>query len=162
MKMTLDQRAKRATTRKNNKVKKDLPLFFSSDQTPPTVDTWKTTQEAEKQRLAAHDDKFAIWWQEFEARRTLDEERAQEGERDGARLFRARLAVLGHALHEDGAHHLVSRPGIREQLVEQVAVARVIPQVVMRVADGEFGFERVLDGRREPRGAIGSHGSSAR
>src|SRR5262249_17772302 len=60
----------------------------------------------------------------------------------------------GPALDEDRRDDLVAGRHVGHDLVDQVACRRargvLIPQVMMRVADGQIGLERGLDGLREP------------
>src|SRR5215471_18047052 len=53
------------------------------------------------------------------------------------------------SLHEDRRHHVVAGADVGEEFVEQVAVIRPLPQMMMRVDDGQVGLE---DGLRGPRG----------
>jgi hypothetical protein len=41
---------------------------------------------------------------------------------------------------------------VGQQLIEQIAAARMIPNVMMRIDDRQFGFEDVLPQLAEPRG----------
>jgi|SaaInlStandDraft_4_1057021.scaffolds.fasta_scaffold26965_2 hypothetical protein len=50
-KLSLEQRSKRLSTKKNNKLKKDYPLFKATN----ILDSWFTTPVLEKKRLQRHD-----------------------------------------------------------------------------------------------------------
>jgi hypothetical protein len=52
-------------------------------------------------------------------------------------------------LDEDGSHDVVARAQVGQQLVEQIAMVGPIPQVMVRVDDGQVGIEDGL-GRRRP------------
>lgn len=52
--LTIDQRAQRNTTRKNNKIDKDYPLLAGAG----VIDDWYTDVEAEKERLIQWDQGF--------------------------------------------------------------------------------------------------------
>ena len=56
-----------------------------------------------------------------------------------AQLRRAVGAVAGRALDEDGALDVVAAAGVGQQLGEQVAVRREVPEVMVRVDDGRSG-----------------------
>ena len=58
-------------------------------------------------------------------------------------------AVHRRALDEHRLPHIV-RPGVRHQLIEQVPVARPIPQVVVRIDDRQPRLQRRLVGQRQP------------
>ena len=60
---------------------------------------------------------------------------------DRPHLRRAARAVHGHALDEHRGHHVVAAAGVRQQLVDEVAAAGMVPEVVVRVADGPLGLE---------------------
>ena len=59
-------------------------------------------------------------------------------------------AVHRHALDEHRATHVVPAARVGEQLVDQVAAAGMVPQVMVRVADRQVGLEDVLLHLREP------------
>ena len=46
------------------------------------------------------------------------------------------------------------RRGVAQDLVEHVAAARMVPQVMMRIDNRQFRLERVLADLREPRVAF--------
>jgi hypothetical protein len=52
--LTIDQRAKRNTTRKNNKIRQQYPLLADAG----VIDDWYTDAEAEKERLGEWDKSF--------------------------------------------------------------------------------------------------------
>ena len=58
-------------------------------------------------------------------------------------------AVHGAALHEDGLLDAVG-PRVLQELVQQVAAPRVVPEVMVRIADSEIPFEGLLFSRRQP------------
>ena len=59
-------------------------------------------------------------------------------------------AVHRPALHEDGRDDVVALAGIGQQVVQQVAPARPVPEVVVRVDDRQAGVERLLGDLRQP------------
>ena len=59
-------------------------------------------------------------------------------------------AVHRAALHEYRRDDVVAAPNVRQQLVKQVAAPWVVPQVVMRVANGQVGFQHVFLHLRQP------------
>ena len=48
------------------------------------------------------------------------------------------------ALDEHGAPHIVAAAGVGQQLVEQVAAARMVPEVMVGIADRQAGLEDVF------------------
>jgi hypothetical protein len=64
-------------------------------------------------------------------------------------------AVHRHALDEDGGDHVVTATGIGQQLVQQVAPAGMVPQVMVRVADGPRGLEDLFHDARDCTPALG-------
>jgi len=46
------------------------------------------------------------------------------------------------------------RVDVAQNLVEHVAAVRMVPQVMMRIDNRQFGFERRFDHLREPRFSI--------
>ena len=67
-------------------------------------------------------------------------------------LFRTVRPIHRGALDEDGLTDVV-RVRVLEQLIQQVAVARAIPQMVVRVDDGQLRLQHGLVGQRQPVGA---------
>jgi hypothetical protein len=59
-------------------------------------------------------------------------------------------AVHGAALHEDGGDDSVALPQIRQQLRQQVAPAGTVPEVVVRIDDGQVGLQRLLGAAGKP------------
>ena len=53
-------------------------------------------------------------------------------------------AVHRQALHEHRGAHVVAAAGVAQQLVEEIAPARMIPQVMVRIADRQRGLENLL------------------
>ena len=57
-----------------------------------------------------------------------------------------RLGTVGtihrHAFDEHGREHTMPRRGVAQNLVEHVAAARMVPQVMMRIDDRQFRLER--------------------
>ena len=81
---------------------------------------------------------------------------------DRLHLRRAVGAIHRAAFDKDALRDVVAAAGIGEQLVEQIAVAVAIPQVMMRVDDLERGLEDLLLPLRPPgRIAITRGGRSA-
>ena len=68
-------------------------------------------------------------------------------------------AVHGAALDEDASNDIVTGLKIRQHLVQQIARLRCIPEVMMRIDDGELRIERRLHMLVEPRLV---HGEMAR
>ena len=74
---------------------------------------------------------------------------------DGTHFFRSVLAVHRAALDEDRGAHVVTALHVRRQFVQQIALignARraTIPEVMMRIADGQLRFQGRLRGQSEP------------
>ena len=67
-------------------------------------------------------------------------------------MFGAVGEVVGAAIDEDGLDHVVSGPGVNPEVVDFVAAVNrlVIPHVMMRVDDLEFGLECLLCSQRQP------------
>ncbi len=63
---------------------------------------------------------------------------------DGPHLGRAVAAVHRVAFHEHGGHDVVARVDVGEKLVEQIAMVRTLPQMMVRVDDRQFGIENRL------------------
>src|SRR4029077_7284539 len=59
-------------------------------------------------------------------------------------------AVARAALDEDGRDDVVPRIDVGQQLVEQVAAARVIPEMMVRIDDRQAWLEDLLGALREP------------
>ncbi len=53
-------------------------------------------------------------------------------------------------LHEHGGDDVVAAVGIGEQVVEQIAPARAIPQMMVRIDDRQIGLEDRLGAARKP------------
>ena len=68
---------------------------------------------------------------------------------DNSELFRTVGPIHRGALDEDRLAHAVL-PGVFEQFLEQVAVARSVPQVMMRVDNRQLRFEGRLVGQCQP------------
>ncbi len=60
---------------------------------------------------------------------------------DRPHLLRPARAVHRVAFHEHRGHDVVAGADVVEKLVEQVAMVRTLPQVMVRVDDGQFGIE---------------------
>ena len=67
-------------------------------------------------------------------------------------LFRTVRPIHRGALDEHGLTDVV-RVRVLKQLLQQVAVARAIPQMVVRVDDGQLRLQHCLVGQRQPVGA---------
>jgi hypothetical protein len=67
-----------------------------------------------------------------------------------AALLGPRGAVHGAALHEHCRADVVPGAGVVQQVVPQVALARLVPEVVVRVHDRQRGFEDLLPNQVEP------------
>ena len=65
-KLTLQQRARRATTRHNNRVKRSVPLLEATGTIP---DAWLTEPAEQAERLSAHGERFEEWRAVHEAGR---------------------------------------------------------------------------------------------
>ena len=68
---------------------------------------------------------------------------------DHSELFRTVGPIHRGALDKDGLAHAVL-PGVLEQVLEEVTVARAVPQVVVRVDDRQLRFEGRLVGQGQP------------
>jgi hypothetical protein len=77
---------------------------------------------------------------------------------DHAQMLRTVRAVHGAALDEDRRDDVMARVHVEQEVVEQVAMGdplmAKLPEVVVRIADGQVRLERVLDGALEP-GQVG-------
>ena len=69
---------------------------------------------------------------------------------DATQILGPARAIHGVALDEHGLGHVVPGAQIIGQLIQQIAVALPIPEVVVRVADGEVGFDGLFDNLSEP------------
>ena len=58
--MELQQIAKRAATKRNNRVKRELPLLAATDAIPAE---FFTTQEEQQARIEKQRDQFEVWWE---------------------------------------------------------------------------------------------------
>ena len=76
---------------------------------------------------------------------------------DAPHFLGSRGAIHRMALDEYGLRDVVSAAEIVGELVEQVAVALAVPEMMVRVADGEVGFDGFLCDLREPCLALGRH-----
>ena len=77
---------------------------------------------------------------------------AQNSTSPTGRISRPGGAVHRMAFVEDGRDHLVPRPEIGQQVGQEIAIARHVPQVMVGVDDGEVGLEdRLGCGLGEPR-----------
>src|ERR1700760_3708332 len=63
---------------------------------------------------------------------------------DAAKLLRAARAIAGTALDKDRGDDVVAGIDVGQELVKQIAAARMIPDVMMRVDDRQLGFEDIL------------------
>ena len=77
---------------------------------------------------------------------------------DRAQLFGAVGAIHRAGLHEDGRDDVVAAVGVGQQLVEQIAPAGSIPEMVMRIDDRQVGLEDRLVAPVEPILADGNIG----
>jgi len=83
----------------------------------------------------------------------------------GAQRLRATGPVAGAALDKDRGDHPVPARQIGEQVRQQVPVARPLPEVMVRIDDGQVRLEGILGHLGEPGGqtlrrAIGHGGTS--
>lgn len=86
--MTQEQRAKRRTTRKNNKLKKTHPLF---------ADQFAVTEEESLDFIQRHDTNFEAWLKEKERLNRELEEEAQKARADIAEIVSVHdLEILTH------------------------------------------------------------------
>ena len=69
---------------------------------------------------------------------------------DRTQFLGAAIAIGEAALNEHGGPHVVSRPEIGAQFIEQVAPV-AFPQVMMRIDDRQRGFDDVLAQLGKPR-----------
>jgi hypothetical protein len=73
---------------------------------------------------------------------------------DRAERHRPSPAVHSAALHEHGRDDVVAAHQIDDQLLQQIAPRRtIVPQMVVRIDDRQFGFDDVLAHLVEPGGA---------
>ena len=72
-----------------------------------------------------------------------------------------RLGAVGsigrQALDENRLRDPVAGTGVGSQLLQPVPVTRVVPQVVMRIADDLIGIEGILGPEGQPGSAFGVH-----
>src|SRR5262249_33159838 len=54
------------------------------------------------------------------------------------------------AFEKHSRANIVAAPQILDQVVQEIAVPRPVPQMMVRIDDRAFGFERLLLGRGEP------------
>ena len=59
-------------------------------------------------------------------------------------------AIARTALDEHGRDDVVSRVDVGQEFVEQIAAARVVPEMMVRVDDRQIGFEYLLRQLAEP------------
>jgi hypothetical protein len=71
---------------------------------------------------------------------------------DAAHFLRPARAIARAALDEHGRDDIVARIAVRQQFVEQIAAARVIPQMMVRIDDRQIGLEDFLPQLAEPFG----------
>ena len=76
----------------------------------------------------------------------------------GAQLFGAGCSNHGPGLHEHRRDDVVTGAGICQQLIEQIAPAGPVPQVVVRINDRQLGLEDRLLASVEPILADGNIG----
>ena len=69
---------------------------------------------------------------------------------DRAQFLGAVGTVEGARLHQHGGAHVVAAADVGQDLIEQVAPARAVPQVVVRVDDALRGVEDLLLARGQP------------
>ena len=67
-----------------------------------------------------------------------------------AQLLRSPGAVHGVALDEHRLGDVVASRQVLGELVQQETVARPVPEVVVRVADGQTGFQRLFHRQGQP------------
>ena len=60
---------------------------------------------------------------------------------NGAQLFEACCAIHRAGLHIHGRNDVVAAARIRQQLIQQVAPPRAVPQMVVRIDDRQLGLE---------------------
>jgi hypothetical protein len=60
------------------------------------------------------------------------------------------LPVHRPAFDENGLDHPVARPGVPQQFIQQVAVVRAVPKVMVRVADRQAWLDGLLFGQSQP------------
>ncbi len=87
--------------------------------------------------------------------------RDELGLAEGLHVLGAVGAVHGRAFEEDGADDVVPGSEVAQQVVEHVVVARSLPEVVVRVADGQVGVDGVFGCELEPVFAWGDHGGAS-
>lgn len=66
MKLTIDQLAQRATKKRNNRTRRELPLLAAIDAIPVE---WLTTEDAQKTRIERQHKGSEEWFKEFDRRR---------------------------------------------------------------------------------------------
>jgi hypothetical protein len=69
---------------------------------------------------------------------------------DVPRLLGARGAHHGASLHEHRGDDVMPAAGVGQQLIEQVAPAGAVPQMVVRIDNGEAGLEDRLPAPIKP------------
>ena len=63
---------------------------------------------------------------------------------DRANFLRAIGAVHGVALQEHGRDHLVARPQVSQQFVQQITMVRPLPEVMVGIDNRQFGVKNWL------------------
>src|SRR5262249_47350254 len=71
---------------------------------------------------------------------------------DRSHFLGAPGAIARSALDEHGLDDVVPRVDVGQQFVEQIAAARMIPEMMMRVDDRQIGFENLLAQLAKPCG----------
>src|SRR6516165_1468572 len=69
---------------------------------------------------------------------------------DRPHLLRAAGPIARTALDEHGRDDVVTRVDVGQEFVEQIAAARVIPEMMVRVDDRQIGFEYLFGQLAEP------------
>ena len=70
---------------------------------------------------------------------------------DRLHLLRSGCAVGPEALEENGRDDVVARSGVRQQLIQKIRVASMVPQMMMRIDDGKLRFQDIFGQPSEPR-----------
>jgi hypothetical protein len=59
-------------------------------------------------------------------------------------------AIARSALDEDGADDVVPRVDIGQELIEEIAPARMVPEVMVRIDDRQIGLDDLLGPLAQP------------
>lgn len=112
MKLTIDQLAQRATKKRNNRLRKELPLLAPALQPGGQLESWLTNEEMQKARIERQHQEAEAWWEQFkkdEAERRYLAERIKAEVRelvDDEERFEELVLGMRHIEHCGPEYHL--------------------------------------------------------